>query len=57
MNQSSHDLKNNNYMQRLVISKMIINNFKSYAGRQEIGPFHKVTGIKLILVVLFGCRT
>lgn len=27
---------------RLVIHKMVLINFKSYAGRQEIGPFHKV---------------
>ncbi|CAG8714750.1 11784_t:CDS:2, partial [Funneliformis mosseae] len=27
--------------QRFVISKMILNNFKSYFGKQEIGPFHK----------------
>ncbi|TFK21552.1 hypothetical protein FA15DRAFT_645475 [Coprinopsis marcescibilis] len=26
---------------RLVISKIALVNFKSYAGRQEIGPFHK----------------
>ncbi|KAG1471270.1 hypothetical protein G6F56_002222 [Rhizopus delemar] len=26
---------------RLVIKKMVLNNFKSYAGRQVIGPFHK----------------
>ena len=26
---------------RLMISKMILENFKSYAGAQEIGPFHK----------------
>ncbi|KIY43282.1 RecF/RecN/SMC protein [Fistulina hepatica ATCC 64428] len=26
---------------RLVIHKIVLNNFKSYAGRQEIGPFHK----------------
>ncbi|KAG0316235.1 hypothetical protein BGZ97_007185 [Linnemannia gamsii] len=26
---------------RLVIEKMVLVNFKSYAGRQEIGPFHK----------------
>lgn len=25
---------------RLVIKKLILTNFKSYAGRQEIGPFH-----------------
>ncbi|CAG8546839.1 4345_t:CDS:1, partial [Funneliformis mosseae] len=27
--------------QRLVISKISLNNFKSYFGKQEIGPFHK----------------
>ncbi|RKO98516.1 hypothetical protein CXG81DRAFT_526, partial [Caulochytrium protostelioides] len=27
--------------QRLVISKMVLHNFKSYAGAVEIGPFHK----------------
>lgn len=27
---------------RLVISKLALTNFKSYAGRQEIGPFHSV---------------
>ncbi|KAI9030725.1 RecF/RecN/SMC N terminal domain-containing protein [Phycomyces nitens] len=26
---------------RLVITKMVLNHFKSYAGRQVIGPFHK----------------
>uniref|UniRef100_A0A060T4P0 Structural maintenance of chromosomes protein n=1 Tax=Blastobotrys adeninivorans TaxID=409370 RepID=A0A060T4P0_BLAAD len=26
--------------QRLVIHKLVLTNFKSYAGRQEIGPFH-----------------
>ncbi|KAF9971964.1 hypothetical protein BGZ73_004997 [Actinomortierella ambigua] len=26
---------------RLVIEKMVLINFKSYAGRREIGPFHK----------------
>ncbi len=28
---------------RLIIHKMVLINFKSYAGRQEIGPFHKVS--------------
>jgi hypothetical protein len=27
---------------RLVITHLVLNNFKSYAGRQEIGPFHSV---------------
>lgn len=26
---------------RLTIHKLVLNNFKSYGGRQEIGPFHK----------------
>lgn len=30
---------------RLVIHKIVLVNFKSYAGRQEIGPFHKVASI------------
>ena len=25
---------------RMVISRLVMNNFKSYAGRQEVGPFH-----------------
>lgn len=28
--------------QRLIIKKMVLENFKSYAGQVEIGPFHKV---------------
>jgi len=28
---------------RLMISKIVNENFKSYAGIQELGPFHKVT--------------
>jgi hypothetical protein len=28
--------------QRLVIKEMVLENFKSYAGVQRIGPFHKV---------------
>ena len=34
---------------RLTIHKMVLVNFKSYAGRQEIGPFHKV-GLNRIVV-------
>ena len=30
---------------RLVIHKLVLVNFKSYAGRQEIGPFHKVSNL------------
>jgi structural maintenance of chromosome 4 len=42
---------------RLVIHKMALVNFKSYKGRQEIGPFHKVRPrsylVQLILVKHF----
>ena len=27
---------------RLVIKQMVLENFKSYAGAQHVGPFHKV---------------
>jgi structural maintenance of chromosome 4 len=27
---------------RLIITEMILDNFKSYAGPQRVGPFHKV---------------
>lgn len=27
---------------RLIITRLVVENFKSYAGRHEIGPFHKV---------------
>ena len=27
---------------RLAIKKMVLENFKSYAGAQHVGPFHKV---------------
>lgn len=27
---------------RLIISEMVLENFKSYAGQQRVGPFHKV---------------
>lgn len=28
---------------RLFIKKMVLENFKSYAGKKHIGPFHKVS--------------
>jgi structural maintenance of chromosome 4 len=34
--------------ERLMIHKMVNENFKSYAGTQELGPFHKVCSIKRI---------
>lgn len=27
---------------RLIINRIVLENFKSYAGRQVVGPFHKV---------------
>ena len=30
---------------RLVIKEMVLYNFKSYAGEQRIGPFHKARHI------------
>ncbi len=31
--------------QRLMIREMVLENFKSYAGEQRVGPFHKVRGV------------
>lgn len=42
---------------RLVIHKMALVNFKSYAGRQEIGPFHKVSTSFLILGRIWNLYT
>ena len=28
---------------RLIITEMLLENFKSYAGIQRVGPFHKVS--------------
>lgn len=39
---SQHQIKHEEKKPRLVIKKMVLINFKSYAGRQVIGPFHKV---------------
>ena len=30
---------------RLMITKIVNENFKSYAGIQELGPFHKVNNV------------
>lgn len=38
-----HQADNNEPKPRLVINQIVMDNFKSYAGRQVIGPFHKVT--------------
>ena len=39
---------------RLVIHKLVLVNFKSYAGRQEIGPFHKVGCFRSIVSSLIS---
>jgi hypothetical protein len=36
---------------------MVLENFKSYAGRQEIGPFHKVCRLNLCFLGARPCRT
>jgi hypothetical protein len=30
---------------RLIITEMVLENFKSYAGEQRVGPFHKVCAL------------
>ena len=39
---AEHDRPGGAKAPRLVIKSMILDNFKSYAGPQTIGPFHKV---------------
>ena len=33
-------------IRRMIIEKIVQENFKSYAGRVEIGPFHKVSVVR-----------
>jgi structural maintenance of chromosome 4 len=47
---------------RVVITHLVLNNFKSYAGRQVIGPFHTVPRLPvdlwiLIIVIFVYCGT
>ena len=39
-----------NHLPRLMISKIVCENFKSYAGIKELGPFHKA---RLLLCVYY----
>ena len=39
--ESAGNDNNNNNNRRLIISKLTLENFKSYAGKKVIGPFHK----------------
>jgi structural maintenance of chromosome 4 len=40
---------------RLVIHKLVLVNFKSYAGCQEIGPFHRVSCFQCRSIKLISC--
>ena len=40
---------------RLVIHKLVLVNFKSYAGCQEIGPFHRVGCFQCCKIKLISC--
>lgn len=35
---------------RLMIAKIVCENFKSYAGVKELGPFHKVGGGRIFIL-------
>ena len=39
---------------RLIIKEMVLENFKSYAGEQRVGPFHKV-GTSSMMATLIWC--
>lgn len=39
---------------RLVIREMVLENFKSYAGAQKVGPFHKVSLVEVISSASFS---
>lgn len=48
----THDVPMNNFgpvknSKRLIVDHIVLENFKSYAGRQMIGPFHQV--IKVLI--------
>lgn len=39
---------------RLFIKKMVLENFKSYAGKKHIGPFHKVRAVVVNRIAFFA---
>ena len=45
--ETSEDSPNANTETRLMITKIVCENFKSYAGVRELGPFHKVSWLVL----------
>ena len=38
---------------RLIIEKIVCENFKSYAGVRELGPFHKVITSAMCIVFVY----
>lgn len=38
---------------RLYIKELVMRNFKSYAGEQRVGPFHKVRGFSFSSLIHF----
>ncbi len=40
-NNSQHQQETQNQQHRLTVEYIVLENFKSYAGRQVIGPFHQ----------------
>ena len=42
LEKSANTSPESEFHDRLIMVKMVLENFKSYAGRVEIGPFHKV---------------
>lgn len=40
---------------RLFIKEMVMKNFKSYAGEQRVGPFHKVRFLSFLVSIFFFC--
>lgn len=42
MAKNSGAMEGQQYVRRLMIREMTLDNFKSYAGPQHVGPFHKV---------------
>lgn len=39
----AHTMSNDPDAPRLIITKIVVNNFKSYYGEKVLGPFHKVS--------------
>lgn len=39
---------------RLIVDHIVLENFKSYAGRQVIGPFHEVNLREFMIVFLIN---